>query len=115
MIVRIKLRHGPNVSRSGGKNRHLALGAAALLAPVALMAYLLGFWRLASDVGLAGDFALGGVLSHWQVWMAAAVALHVTAWTLNRYGRGYELQLPRVLSLHFGRSRARSTIYTQAD
>jgi hypothetical protein len=108
MIVRIKLRHGRKISRSSGKNRHLALGAAALLAPLALMAYVLGIWRLASDVGVAGDFAIGGVFSHWQIWMSAGVALHIAAWMFNRYGRGHELHVPRILTAPFSRSREHS-------
>ena len=58
MVVRIRLRKGPPVTRKRGKNRHLALACGALLIPASLMAYVLGFWRLASDMGMAREFAI---------------------------------------------------------
>jgi hypothetical protein len=70
----------------------------ALLIPLALMAYVLGFWRLASDMGMAGEFGITGLFSHWQVWIPVAVLLQMTAAVLNRYGRGGDLQLPRLLT-----------------
>ncbi len=107
MVVRVKLGQGGTVSRKRGKNRHLALAAAALLAPVSLMAYVLGVWRLASDMGFAGAFGLTGILSHWQVWIVAAVALHASATVLNRYGREGELHLPKLIT-RFGKPRPES-------
>src|SRR5215471_17119255 len=101
MVVRIRLRKGPPVTRKRGKNRHLALACGALLIPASLMAYVLGFWRLASDMGMAREFAIKGTFSHWQLWMAVAVTLHVFSSILNRYGRGGELHLPRVLFPRF--------------
>jgi len=98
MKVRIQFRTGRPVQRKTGKNRHLALAGGALLIPAALMAYVLGFWRLASDMGVAGEFGIRGVFSHWQLWMAVAAALHVAASVLNKYGRGGDLQVPRVLT-----------------
>ena len=65
--------------------------------PVALMAYALGIWRIASDMGLAGEFGITGLFSHWQIWIAIAVALHITGSTLKRYGQGGDLQMPRLL------------------
>jgi hypothetical protein len=63
----------------------------ALLTPAAVMASVLGLWRLASDLKLAGAFAIpSGVFSHWQVWMGCAAMLQYFAWTLNRYGHGDE-------------------------
>jgi hypothetical protein len=106
MIVRIRLQQGRPIAPKRGKNRHIALACAALLAPAALMAYVLGFWRLASDMGMAGAFVITGTFSHWQVWIAVAVALHLTASALNRYGRGDDLHLPRILMVRmFPRSR----------
>ena len=98
MKVRLRLPRPP-AQRKPGKNRHLALAAGALLIPASLMAYVLGFWRLASDMGLVTGFAIAGLFSHWQVWIALAVLLHVTASILNRYGRAGEFQVPRLLSL----------------
>ena len=102
MIVRIKLGQGHAPRPTHGKNRHVALACGALLIPAALMAYVLGFWRLASDIGVTREFAIAGVFSHWQVWIALAAALHIAATVLNRYGRGGEFHLPRGLSIHFG-------------
>jgi hypothetical protein len=98
MIVRIHLGTGQPIQRKRGKNRSLALGFAALLIPAALMAYALGFWRLASDIGVAGEFNIPGMFSHWQVWMALALLLNLAAVVLNRYGRGGVLEMPRVLN-----------------
>lgn len=111
MKVRIRLGTGPPVKRKPGKNRHLALAAGALLIPASLMAYVLGFWRLASDMGLATGFAVSGLFSHWQMWIALAVLLHGTASILNRYGRAGEFQVPRLLNLRIlpFRSRPRPT------
>ncbi len=102
MIVRIHLRKGRPVRRARGKNRPLALACGALLIPAALMAYVLGFWRLASDLGVTGEFAIRGVFSHWQIWIVTAVVLHVVAGVLTRYGRGGEFHLPSALTFRFG-------------
>jgi hypothetical protein len=99
MKVRIRLASGPPIKRRPGKNRHLASAAGALLIPASLMAYVLGFWRLASDMGLSTGFTIAGLFSHWQVWIALAVLLHMTASILNRYGRAGEFQVPRLLNL----------------
>jgi len=78
----------------------------ALLVPASLMAYSLGFWRLASDMGLAGKFDIPGTFSHWQVWVGLGVILHTGAIVLNRYGRGGDLELPQVLAALPGRRDA---------
>ena len=96
MKVRFRFREGRRVSRRRGKNRRLAAAVGALLIPMALMAYVLGLWRLASDLGVAGEFAITGLFSHWQVWIAVALALSFAASALNRYGRGGELEEARV-------------------
>jgi hypothetical protein len=102
MIVRIKLRSGRVLRKSAGKNRHLALAGGALLIPASLMAYVLGFWRLASDIGVTGQFALRGMFSHWQIWIVTGVALQITASVLTRYGRGGHFHLPSALTFRFG-------------
>src|SRR5271154_405977 len=102
MMVRIKLQKGPPIRRKNGKNRQVASAIGTLLMPAVLMAYVLGIWRLASDLGMAGEFAISGVFSHWQVWIAVAAALHIASASLNRYGRGGSLKGPRLL--HFGQA-----------
>jgi len=99
MMVRIKLEKGPPIQRKTGKNRQVASAIGTLLMPAVLMAYVLGIWRLASDLGMAGEFAISGIFSHWQVWIAVAAALHIGSASLNRYGRGGTLKGPRLL--HF--------------
>jgi hypothetical protein len=95
MKVRLQLGAGPRVLRKKGKNRRLALALAALLAPTVLAAYVLGVWRLCTDVGFAGDFEIKqGLFSHWQVWIALGAAGNVLAVMLNRYGHGGEFRLP---------------------
>src|SRR5690348_335198 len=97
MKVRIRLQTGRPIQRKHGKNRHLALAGGALLIPVSVLAYVLGFWSLASELGMAGAFGITGLFSHWQLWMAFAVAVHLSAGVLGRYGRGGGLELPSVL------------------
>jgi hypothetical protein len=76
------------VARRKGKNSRIALLGAGLLTLVAICLASLGFWRLSQDVGLAGDFVFAdGFLSHWQVWIAAAVVTYYACWRLNRYAR----------------------------
>jgi hypothetical protein len=88
MRVRIRIKRGSKVSRSGKKNRHLALLAASLLTPAALVAALLAVWRLAADLNWANRFAIrSGPFSHWQVWIAAAGVLQLCSHALNRYAR----------------------------
>jgi hypothetical protein len=87
MVIRIRFGRGPAVSRGRGKNRRLAWAAGALLTPAAVMAFALAAWRLSFDLGWAREFAFSeGLLSHWQVWLAAAALIELCAWTLNRYG-----------------------------
>ncbi len=88
MKVRFRFRQGHPVQRRRGKNRKLAAAVAALLVPMALMAYVLGLWRVASDLGLAAEFAITGLFSHWQIWIIVGLTLSAAASGLNRYGRG---------------------------
>ncbi len=78
------------------------MACGALLIPASLMAYVLGFWRLASDIGVTNEFAIRGLFSHWQIWIVTAVVLHVAAGVLTRYGRGGEFHLPSALTFRFG-------------
>ena len=107
MNVRIRFRPGRPLQHRRGKNRQLASALAALLIPASLMAYALGIWGFAYDLGLAGEFGITGVFSHWQVWIAMGALLQGAASILNRYGRGE--QLPDLLThLRFGKPRPES-------
>lgn len=96
MIVRIQLKAGPKLKRTRRKNRHVALALAALITPAALVAGLLGFWRLAADLNMAGRFAISvGLFSHWQTWLGCATLLESIAILLNRYGSRTKESLER--------------------
>ena len=99
MVVRIRFGRGPRVERKRGKNRRAALAMAALLTPGAVMASVLGIWRLAADLKWTVDFAIAsGLFSHWQVWFASAALLHFCSRALNQYGRGEGKTVPAPLS-----------------
>src|SRR6266536_102788 len=89
MVLRIRFAKGPQLGTRRGVDRKLALAAGSLLTPAALMACVLAVWRIAADLNFANRFAIpSGLFSHWQVWLAAAVALQLCSRVLNRYGRG---------------------------
>jgi len=45
-------------------------------------------WRLLRDVNVTEEFMFrGGLLSHWQVWVAMGMGLQGASVYLNRYGR----------------------------
>ena len=86
MVVKVRFGQGPVVARRKGKNRRLALLGAALLTMVSICFASLGMWRFCQDFGLAGDFVFqDGLLSHWQVWIAAAAVIQYGCWRLGRY------------------------------
>ena len=88
MVVRVRFGRGRRVVRAKGKNRRVALALSALMTPAAVMASVLGLWRLAADMKWAGEFAISsGLFSHWQVWLVFAALLQRCAWVLNRYGQ----------------------------
>lgn len=88
MRVRIRFGNGPRVARKRGKNRRFALAAASLLTPAAFLAAVVGLWRIAADLDLAGNFAIAsGLFSHWHVWLVSAGILQLCAHVLNRYGK----------------------------
>lgn len=89
MRVRIRLGKRLPVSTKRAKNRRVAQAIAALLKPAALMAGVLGLWRIASDFNWTGGFAISsGLFSHWQVWLGGAAVLQLCSYALNRYGKG---------------------------
>lgn len=62
-----------------------ALAVSALLTPVAVIALVFGMWRIGEDVGWTEDFVISnGLFSHWQVWIALAIALQALASMLSR-------------------------------
>jgi len=88
MVVRIRFGKSTKLGRKRQKDRRLALVLAALLPPSALAAGILAVWRIAADLNWTNSFAISsGIFSHWQVWLAAAVALQMCARALTRYGK----------------------------
>lgn len=63
--------------KPGSRTHRVALRfLALLLVRLGLVALTFAAWRLASDLGLPVRFIFAdGVLSHWQIWFAAALLL----------------------------------------
>jgi hypothetical protein len=88
MVVRIRFARGPKVERKRRQNQRAALALAAILPPTAFTAGVLALWRIAADLNWTSSFAIGsGIFSHWQVWLAGAIAIQLCARALNRYGK----------------------------
>ena len=59
-----------------GKPVRMAPAVASLLTPAAAVSGVLSLWRLGADLKWTEQFAISqGFFSHWQVWMAIALAL----------------------------------------
>ena len=87
MLVRIRFGKGSKVERERRTNRRVAMAFASFLTPAAVMAAVLGIWRLAEDPHWASDFAIRkGLFSHWQVWFGFAALLQTGSYLLNRMG-----------------------------
>ena len=66
-------------------SRDAAQAVSALLTPVAVIALVLGMWRFGTDLGWTEDFVISnGLFSHWQIWIALAIALQALASMLSR-------------------------------
>jgi hypothetical protein len=88
MVVKIRFGRGPVVSRRPGKNSRIATLAASLLTMVSIICASLGMWRIGTDLDWAGNFVFpDGFLSHWQVWIGAAIAVQYAGWRLVRHAK----------------------------
>jgi len=88
MVVRIRFGRGAGVALQKSNNARLARLSASFLTLVAICLSFMGFWRLFEDFDLAGDFVIPtGILSHWQVWLAAAAGTQYAAWRLKGFAR----------------------------
>ena len=68
------------------KNGRIAMLSASLLTLVAISCASLGLWRLGTDLDRAGEFVIqDGLLSHWQVWIGAAVGVQYTSRRLTHH------------------------------
>lgn len=87
MNVRIRVPKGRPLRRRTPQNPDLALAFSALLVPMALMAYAGAAFTLAIGLGWIPPVYFRGIWSHWQVWMALAVILHLASHRLTAYSR----------------------------
>ena len=88
MIVRVRLGRGAARSGRAGKNSRIARVTAYLLTITSISCASFGIWRLGDDLGWAGDFVFkDGAISHWQVWIGAAIATQYVAWQLTQHAR----------------------------
>jgi hypothetical protein len=88
MVVRIRFGRGRTVERRSGKNGRAARLVASVLTLIAICLAVFGVWRVAEDLGWAGDFVITeGLFSHWQVWIGAAILLQWIAFRLLAYAR----------------------------
>ena len=57
-----------------------------VLTPVAVLAGVLGVWRLGADLGWTSHFFKPeGLLSRYQLWFAVAIGARTSAFVLNRW------------------------------
>ncbi len=76
--------------RNGADNAPEVAAAVSslVLTPAAVTATALAFWRLASDMNFTNEFFISkGLFSRWQVWLAVAVLLKLSANHINRNSR----------------------------
>ena len=65
-----------------------------VLTPIAVLAGVLGVWRLAADPGwTSGFFIAHGLLSRYQFWFAIAIAAQTSALILNRRAANQSVDL----------------------
>jgi hypothetical protein len=95
MVVRIRIstslpriHNGVTGNRSvtgNGVAAELASGLAGLLTLVSVACFTMSVWKLLSEMGWVGKFFIAeGVFSHWQVWIAGAVAAQLVSFRLSR-------------------------------
>jgi hypothetical protein len=66
-----------------------------VLTPVAVLAGVLGVWRLGADLGWTKAFFIAdGLLSRYQLWIAVAITMQASAFILNRWVASRKSELP---------------------
>ncbi len=60
-------------------------------------------------MGIAGEFGFSGILSHWQIWIPMGALFQFASAVLNKYAKGAELNVPRILTLPSFPARLRKT------
>jgi hypothetical protein len=93
MIVRVRLGRGAAISAREGKNSRIARVTAYLLSLTSISCASFGVWRIGDDLGWTGAFVFkDGAMSHWQVWIGAAIVEQYVAWQLTLHARKAMLQ-----------------------
>ena len=73
------------IDRTAAVSQEVSTFVAMLLSPAALISLALGIWRIGADLGWTDQFLISnGLFSHWQVWVALAIALQAVAATFSR-------------------------------
>ena len=94
MVVRIRLGRGRTMEHRDRTSSRAARLAASLFTLIAICLASFGAWRVAEDLGWAGDFIIAeGLFSHWQVWIGGAILLQWAALRLLSYARATEQEL----------------------
>ncbi len=75
----------PALDRTAETSQEALRLVVAFLTPAAVIAGVLGAWRLSSDLGWTDQFFItNGLFSHWQVWFALAGGLPFLAAAIRR-------------------------------
>ena len=73
------------IDRTATVSQEVSTFVAMLLSPAAVISLVLGIWRIGADLGWTDQFLISnGLFSHWQVWVALAIALQAVAATFSR-------------------------------
>ena len=72
------------VLKTARLGRDFASLMAVFLTPASMLALVFGLWRVGADLGWSESFVISsGLFSHWQVWIALAIALKLAASSLQ--------------------------------
>ena len=72
--------------------------AGLVLSPLAVIAGVLGAWRLGSDAGWTSDFFItDGSLSRYQLWFAIAVGAQASVLILDRWVANQNVKMPAIV------------------
>ena len=86
MLVKVRLPHGAARRRIEHNCAPFLSALSGLVVLLAFSCLMLAMWRLTSDLNWTESFAISdGFLSHWQVWMALAIAFGAVGMRLNKY------------------------------
>ncbi len=88
MRVRIRIKLGA-IRTDLDTGARLVMRLRRCLGPASALSLAMVLWKLAYELDWTDRFAITeGVFSHWQVWMALALALQILESSLARFGQG---------------------------